>query len=115
MIFSIDVDVIFIIFLILISLEEEGHLLEQTSCFLKGRRIQKQHWDNVITGYREVERHQSLWNPASQLIFNRVKSLLPNNAFLEFAHILELNAEGEIFPHVDNTEVQMLINIYPFF
>jgi len=87
-----------------LSPEEEKVLLDQSSALLSGRRFQKQHWDNVITGYREVERHESLWNPSCHLLFSRVKSLLPNNSFLDYVHVLELNKEGEIFPHVDNTE-----------
>jgi len=85
-------------------LVEENSLVMHCENFMKNRRFEKTHWDHVISKYREVERHVSLWDTSCQNIFSRVRKLAPGHSFLDFIHVLDLELEGEIGPHVDNTE-----------
>jgi len=88
-----------------LSAEEENQLLLQIASFFDGKRFQKSHWDSVISGYREVERHESLWSESCLIIINRIKNMFSQTQFLQYIHVLELKEDGIISPHVDNTEV----------
>lgn len=59
----------------------------------------------AIHGYRETERLN--WNEENTRVLNRVKSVAfpPNVAPLRFVHILDLDKNGWIKPHIDAVRV----------
>lgn len=59
----------------------------------------------AIHGYRETERLK--WNESNTKILDRVRSIAfpPNVAQLKFVHILDLDKNGYIKPHIDAIRV----------
>ncbi|XP_029650215.1 LOW QUALITY PROTEIN: alpha-ketoglutarate-dependent dioxygenase alkB homolog 7, mitochondrial-like [Octopus sinensis] len=85
-----------------LSLEEHESLLAEIEPYLKRLRYEYDHWDDAIHGYRETERKQ--WNDSNTKILDRVKSVAfqPPEAPLPFVHVLDINKDGYIKPHVDS-------------
>ena len=87
-----------------ISESEESSLMAELSPVLSKLRIESDHWDAAITGFRETER--SSWrDPTNALLIQRIKEfvfpieskLVP----LPHVHVLDLTQDGWIRPHVD--------------
>lgn len=114
-----------------ITMEQEEKLINEVIPILKRRRYQRNHWDNVIVGYKEVERLQ--WNdPTNEQVVNNIRQKIENvvtkSHHLNTAnsdmmknkdndnqvksevnsmswlpvHIIDLEASGYISPHVDS-------------
>ncbi|EGD74509.1 hypothetical protein PTSG_05873 [Salpingoeca rosetta] len=87
-----------------ISEAEEEHLMSQVNRKLKRMRYASAHFDRAISGYREMRK--SRWDPASMDTFARLQTMHPSlQAHIQpnpSYHILDLEAEGTIFPHVDS-------------
>lgn len=88
----------------LVSPKEQGRLLQDVQGPLKRRRYQASHWDGVIDQYREIGLALPRWSAESRGIIERkVIPRLPgvDRALLD-PHVLDLNEDGAIYPHVDN-------------
>jgi hypothetical protein len=82
------------------SAEEQAALASELEGVWKKAKYEKGHWDGVIVGYRETERVH--WkNPANESVIARMRSLFPAGWGFQPAHVLDLEAKGEILPHVD--------------
>ena len=67
---------------------------------LKKLKYQKGHWDYVISDYRETERWE--WqDPLALAVLGRMKALFPASWRWRPQHVLDMQASGEIGPHVD--------------
>ncbi|GJQ80666.1 hypothetical protein Trydic_g9250 [Trypoxylus dichotomus] len=84
-----------------ITSKEEESIFNEIEPYLKRMRYQFDHWDDAIHGYRETERLQ--WNGNNRNILNRVRQLAfpPKVAQLKHVHILDLDKNGYIKPHID--------------
>ncbi|XP_057658414.1 alpha-ketoglutarate-dependent dioxygenase alkB homolog 7, mitochondrial isoform X1 [Diorhabda carinulata] len=80
---------------------DENSILAEIEPYLRKMRYEFDHWDNAIHGFRETERLK--WNETNTEILNRVRKLAfpPNVAQLRFVHILDLDKNGYIKPHID--------------
>ncbi|CAH1111803.1 unnamed protein product [Psylliodes chrysocephalus] len=80
---------------------EEQSILDEVDPYMKKLRYEFDHWDDAIHGYRETERLK--WNESNTKILDRVRSIAfpPNVAQLKFVHILDLDKNGYIKPHID--------------
>jgi len=91
--------------------EEEANLLaEQISALMRRRRYEKNHWDSVIVGYKEVElidEDAMLNDLIIRNLLHRTRSYLqenhltPASTFLP-CHAIDLKADGELHAHVDS-------------
>nr|XP_022906386.1 alpha-ketoglutarate-dependent dioxygenase alkB homolog 7, mitochondrial [Onthophagus taurus] len=84
-----------------ITEEEEKSILDEIEPYLKRMRYQFDHWDDAIHGYRETERLK--WNESNKVIIDRVRKIAfpPGVAQLKLVHILDLDKNGHIKPHID--------------
>ncbi|CAH1111804.1 unnamed protein product [Psylliodes chrysocephalus] len=84
-----------------LSEAEEQSILDEVDPYMKKLRYEFDHWDDAIHGYRETERLK--WNESNTKILDRVRSIAfpPNVAQLKFVHILDLDKNGYIKPHID--------------
>lgn len=84
-----------------LSEDDENSILVEIDPYLRRMRYEFDHWDNAIHGFRETERLK--WNEPNTEILNRVRKLAfpPNVAQLKFVHILDLDKNGYIKPHID--------------
>ena len=92
-----------------ISPVEEASLMAELDPVLRRRRYARDHWDNVIVGYKEVER--PVWNDHANertvdSVRRRIESMAgahlpPNPNFLP-VHVVDLDNDGYITPHVDS-------------
>ncbi|XP_077326557.1 alpha-ketoglutarate-dependent dioxygenase alkB homolog 7, mitochondrial [Lithobates pipiens] len=84
--------------------EEEEELCGELEPILRKRRYESGHWDDAIHGFREIERLQ--WSPGSSAVLQRVreKAFPPGEAQLSLVHVLDLQKEGYIKPHVDSVK-----------
>ncbi|KAL3868094.1 hypothetical protein ACJMK2_040930 [Sinanodonta woodiana] len=84
-----------------ISQEEEESIFNEIEPYLRRLRYETSHWDDAIHGYRETERKH--WTEKNKQILQRVKDLAfpPGVAPLAYIHILDLQKNGYIKPHVD--------------
>ena len=105
-----------------ISAEEEAAWVAEVEPLMRRRRYESDHWDAVITGYRELQRpfEKLAGNPTLQSVISRVAAHMPPAAsaskgtasssdaspvpLLPFVHVLDLAAEGVIRPHVDSVK-----------
>lgn len=107
-----------------ITKTEEAALVAELDPILKRRRYQRDHWDNVIIGYKEVERAhwQDLSNEATvhrikDQILSLMEDLETGQTGSEFGmgtgdggiewlpvHVIDLDADGIITPHVDSVK-----------
>lgn len=87
-----------------ITEEEEATLLKELELGLKRKRYEYDHWDDAIHGYRETER--VTWGPACVEILNRVRSVAfpQGSSLLGPVHILDLDKNGYIKPHIDSVK-----------
>ena len=81
--------------------EEERAILGEVEKKLKRMKYESSHWDDVIHGYREIQKLN--WSASTQLIIDRLKSMVPP-PLLPHTHVLDLSPEGYITPHTDSVE-----------
>lgn len=112
-----------------ITSEEEQCILDEIEPYLKRMRYEIDHWDDVrrrfllvlyiklpkillqaIHGYRETERLK--WNENNNKIIDRVRNIaFPHNVEqLKYVHILDLQKDGYIKPHIDAVRVSKTVN-----
>lgn len=84
------------------NVTEQNFLLnELEETVFKRLKYERGHWDGVISNYRETEKMN--WKPESLKVIQRMKSLFPESwNWRPATHILDLQKEGEIKPHIDN-------------
>ncbi|CAH1118084.1 unnamed protein product [Phaedon cochleariae] len=84
-----------------LSENEEQSILDEIEPYMKRLHYEFDHWDDAIHGYRETERLK--WNEQNTKIIDRVRRIAfpPNVAQLKFVHILDLEKNGYIKPHID--------------
>ena len=92
-----------------VTKEEERMLCDAVEPLLKNRRYEKGHWDSVISKYKEIELLPSSMEPPVRSILRRlaeqVLTLYNHGPTLETLlppHVVDLDADGSISPHVDN-------------
>ncbi|XP_065820776.1 alpha-ketoglutarate-dependent dioxygenase alkB homolog 7, mitochondrial isoform X1 [Labrus bergylta] len=92
-----------------ITEEEEGAFLQELEPGLKKKRYEYDHWDDAIHGYRETERAR--WGAACEEVLNRVRSsAFPEGSqLLGPVHILDLDKNGFIKPHIDSVKVAVFL------
>ncbi|CAH2272881.1 alpha-ketoglutarate-dependent dioxygenase alkB homolog 7, mitochondrial [Pelobates cultripes] len=85
-----------------ISPAEEAALCRELEPILRRKRYESGHWDQAIHGFRETERLQ--WSLENMAVIQRVrdKAFPPGEAQLSLVHVLDLQKEGYIKPHVDS-------------
>ncbi|KAK4878793.1 hypothetical protein RN001_011299 [Aquatica leii] len=86
-----------------LSETEENSILTEIEPYLQNLHYEFDHWDDAIHGYRETERLN--WTPENNKILDRVRAVAftRNVTPLKFVHILDLNKNGYIKPHIDAT------------
>ncbi|KAI6659084.1 alkB, alkylation repair-like protein 7 [Oopsacas minuta] len=84
-----------------ITTEEENAILKEVEKKLNRMKYESSHWDDVIHGYREIQKLH--WLESTQFIIDRLRSLVPP-PLLPHTHILDLSPEGYITPHIDSVE-----------
>eukprot|EP01122_Echinamoeba_exundans_P014731 TRINITY_DN6727_c0_g2_i1.p1 TRINITY_DN6727_c0_g2~~TRINITY_DN6727_c0_g2_i1.p1 ORF type:complete len:237 (+),score=23.30 TRINITY_DN6727_c0_g2_i1:177-887(+) len=83
--------------------EEHDWLLEEVESSLQKRRYQADHFDKVISGYKETEK--SFWNERNTATLNKVRNVFPRETvWLPAVHIIDLEANGPISAHVDHPD-----------
>ncbi|KAM4888921.1 alpha-ketoglutarate-dependent dioxygenase alkB homolog 7, mitochondrial isoform 1-T1 [Thomomys bottae] len=87
-----------------LSKVEEETLSRELDPELRRRRYEYDHWDAAIHGFRETEK--SRWSEASRAILQRVQSAAfgPGQTLLSLVHVLDLEPQGYIKPHVDSVK-----------
>ncbi|XP_017530258.3 alpha-ketoglutarate-dependent dioxygenase alkB homolog 7, mitochondrial isoform X3 [Manis javanica] len=87
-----------------LSAAEEETLSRELEPELRRRRYEYDHWDAAIHGFRETEK--SRWSEASQTILQRVQAAAfgPDQTLLPSVHVLDLEPQGYIKPHVDSVK-----------
>lgn len=87
-----------------ITEEEEQTLLRELDPGLKKKRYEFDHWDDAIHGFRETERLS--WGKACEEIIQRVRSIVfaEGSPLLGPVHILDLDKNGFIKPHIDSVK-----------
>jgi hypothetical protein len=110
-----------------ITKQQEQNLVDELIPVLKRRRYQRDHWDQVIVGYKEVER--AYWqNPDNEEVIGcirrKIESVVVNSPnimnkmgyhdlkiakdklLMEWlpVHIIDLEDNGFISPHVDSVK-----------
>ncbi|XP_051744484.1 alpha-ketoglutarate-dependent dioxygenase alkB homolog 7, mitochondrial [Ctenopharyngodon idella] len=87
-----------------ISEEEENALFKEVEPGLRKKRYEFDHWDDAIHGYRETERLQ--WGVMCESILRRVRAVAfpEGSPLLGPIHVLDLDKEGYIKPHIDSVK-----------
>ncbi|KAG9472619.1 hypothetical protein GDO78_018289 [Eleutherodactylus coqui] len=87
-----------------ITAEEEAALCRELEPVFRKKRYESGHWDDAIHGFREVERLH--WSPDSSAVIQRVreKAFPPGENQLSLVHVLDLQKDGYIKPHVDSVK-----------
>ncbi|XP_067238240.1 alpha-ketoglutarate-dependent dioxygenase alkB homolog 7, mitochondrial [Chanodichthys erythropterus] len=87
-----------------ISEEEENALFKEVEPGLRKKRYEFDHWDDAIHGYRETERLQ--WGVMGESILRRVRAVAfpEGSPLLGPVHVLDLDKEGYIKPHIDSVK-----------
>ncbi|KAK9957393.1 hypothetical protein ABG768_019580 [Culter alburnus] len=87
-----------------ISEEEENVLFKEVEPGLRKKRYEFDHWDDAIHGYRETERLQ--WGVMGESILRRVRVVAfpEGSQLLGPVHVLDLDKEGYIKPHIDSVK-----------
>ncbi|XP_031562880.1 alpha-ketoglutarate-dependent dioxygenase alkB homolog 7, mitochondrial-like [Actinia tenebrosa] len=87
-----------------VSEEEEDRLIKEVEPYLKTQKYQFDHWDGAIKGYRETEK--SRWTDDCLRVFKRMRdtSFKPNTKLLSHVHVLDLDGNGYIKPHIDSVK-----------
>uniref|UniRef100_A0A8C1WMF3 AlkB homolog 7 n=1 Tax=Cyprinus carpio TaxID=7962 RepID=A0A8C1WMF3_CYPCA len=88
-----------------ISEEEENVLFKEVETGLRKKRYEFDHWDDAIHGYRETERLQ--WGVTCESVLRRVRAVAfpEGSPLLGPIHVLDLDKEGFIKPHIDSVKV----------
>ncbi|XP_077069049.1 alpha-ketoglutarate-dependent dioxygenase alkB homolog 7, mitochondrial isoform X1 [Siphateles boraxobius] len=88
-----------------ISEEEENAIFREVEPGLRKKRYEFDHWDDAIHGYRETERLQ--WGVMCESILRRVRVVAfpEGSPLLGPIHVLDLDKEGYIKPHIDSVKV----------
>jgi len=106
-----------------ISQAQHDNLVTEIDTVLKKKRYQSNHWDNVITGYKETEKANWV-SRRSVLLCSRLKSLFqtpenmktlqqvrsvfdPRCEWLPAVHVIDLEGQGPIDAHTDTREVRL--------
>ncbi|CDW52377.1 alpha ketoglutarate dependent [Trichuris trichiura] len=86
-----------------VTAEEEKALCEEAERALKMYRYEREHWDDAITNYREIEK--TCWEAKNKAIINRVRRFAFANESDDqrSVHVLDLAKDGVVKPHVDST------------
>ncbi|CAH1384888.1 hypothetical protein MTP99_004425 [Tenebrio molitor] len=84
-----------------LSESEEMSIIQEIEPYMNNLKYEFDHWDDAIHGYRETER--LTWNEANTKILDRVRQIAfpPHVAQLKYVHILDLDKNGYIKPHID--------------
>ncbi|XP_067877434.1 alpha-ketoglutarate-dependent dioxygenase alkB homolog 7, mitochondrial [Heterodontus francisci] len=87
-----------------VSPEEEAALLQELEPRLRRQRYQREHWDQAIHGYREIEKLH--WTKQNETILQRLRAIAfpPGVPQLSMVHVLDLDQTGFISPHVDSVK-----------
>ncbi|XP_020376563.2 alpha-ketoglutarate-dependent dioxygenase alkB homolog 7, mitochondrial [Rhincodon typus] len=87
-----------------ISGPEEEALLRDVEPGLYRKHYQRDHWDQAIHGYREMEK--SRWSVQSESILQRLRDVAfpPGVPQLSMVHVLDLEKTGFIKAHVDSVK-----------
>lgn len=93
-----------------VSVQEEGRLCAYLDeGWLKRRRYEKGHWDSVISKYKEAELVGDLPGDVASIVTRLMGELVlprydhkPTAAEMMAPHVVDLDADGSISPHVDN-------------
>uniref|UniRef100_A0A8C1WM94 AlkB homolog 7 n=1 Tax=Cyprinus carpio TaxID=7962 RepID=A0A8C1WM94_CYPCA len=87
-----------------ISEEEENVLFKEVETGLRKKRYEFDHWDDAIHGYRETERLQ--WGVTCESVLRRVRAVAfpEGSPLLGPIHVLDLDKEGFIKPHIDSVK-----------
>lgn len=87
-----------------LSKDEEATLSREVEPVLRRRRYEYDHWDAAIHGFRETEK--SRWSEASRAILQRIQeaAFSPGQTLLSPIHVLDLEPQGYIKPHVDSVK-----------
>lgn len=85
-----------------VSEKEEKSFMEELEPQLKRMRYESNHWDGAIKGYRETEKIK--WNPINSSVLEKVRALAfeSHDVPLKHVHILDLEENGVIMPHIDS-------------
>lgn len=84
-----------------VSEAEEQSLIAEAEKSLKRKRYEYDHWDDAIHGYREMEKVD--WLPENRILFDRVRQFAFVADIMPHVHILDLEKDGIIKPHVDSS------------
>jgi len=91
--------------------EEHNSIVEEVDIALQRKRYERKHWDQVINGFREMEK--TTWSPSNWSVIERVKSHFPSSTkWLAGVHILDLSEGGVIGPHIDNVKVGCIRKVF---
>lgn len=84
-----------------ISEKEESQLFDEVEPYLRRLKYETSHWDDAIHGYRETER--KVWSEKNKAVIQRVRDTAfpAGTPQLAYVHVLDLQKEGYIKPHVD--------------
>ena len=88
-----------------ITEEEEKALVSTITPYFRRLRYQKDHWDSAIVGYRETEIAHTSWPENCRPVIHRIlesSGLISKGTALPHSHVLDLEADGHIKPHVDS-------------
>ncbi|XP_069783602.1 alpha-ketoglutarate-dependent dioxygenase alkB homolog 7, mitochondrial [Narcine bancroftii] len=87
-----------------VSPAEEAALMRELEPRLQRQRYQRDHWDQAIHGYREIEKSQ--WMEQNKAILQRLRDIAfpPGVPQLSMVHVLDLDKTGFIDPHVDSVK-----------
>ncbi len=92
-----------------VSEQEERCLLQELDLSFKCRRVEANHWDSVITKYKEIEKPDKSWGSENAKTIQRLRYELENGLrWPELmwlpVHAIELAADGVINRHVDSVK-----------
>jgi alkylated DNA repair protein alkB family protein 7 len=88
-----------------ITEEEEQIVAEECIKVLRRRRYERNHWDNVIINFKEMERSPSKWSQETRQILEKLHFLpiLPKElTYFPQVHVIDLAEDGFIKPHIDS-------------
>jgi hypothetical protein len=88
---------------------EEKELCAYISSLLKRKRYEGEHWDSVISKYKELELHKDRKLPARvnatlKRLESTIKGSYNTKVSLIDPHVIDLDAEGRIGSHVDSVK-----------
>lgn len=83
-----------------ITEDEEKDILLSLDKALARRKYEGDHWDHVISKYREIEITKQIMSPVLYTVSNRIKDLIMNvtqrkEQFLPL-HLIDLSSDGSI-------------------